>query len=115
MSGHRYRPAEYALQRIVESFSNQLSQLEETHLTHTHRVDLRFCELENIDHLVLRYLNTGALSFEEASEDWLINDKAWSSSIWGKATGDLSIWQLLQREGKRLRFGMKWGEKEKSR
>ena len=76
MSGHRYRPAEYALQRIVESFSNRLSQLEEANLTHTYRVDLRFCELDNIHHLVLTYLNTGALPFEEVSEDSLINDKA---------------------------------------
>jgi hypothetical protein len=31
----------------------------------------RFCQLENIDYLVLRYVNTGALPFEEWAEEWL--------------------------------------------
>ena len=40
---------------------------------HTYRVVFRFCQLEGIDYLVLRYLNTGALPFEEFSEEWLYN------------------------------------------
>jgi len=71
MPGPQYTPAEYALQKIVESFSNLLSELAEHHLTHTYGVVCRFCECENIDYLVLRYLNTGALPFEEFSEEWL--------------------------------------------
>jgi len=69
MRGHRYTQSEYALHQIVESFGNLLFSLEEQHLTHTYRVGLRFCELENIDYLVLRYLRTGLLPFEEYSEE----------------------------------------------
>jgi len=71
MPGHQYTQAEYALQRVVESFGNLLSEFAEHRLPHTYAVVLRFCELENIDYLVLRYLNTGALPFEEYSEEWL--------------------------------------------
>jgi hypothetical protein len=35
-----------------------------------------FCEYENIGYLVLRYLNCGALQFEEFSEDWLFDGEA---------------------------------------
>ena len=73
MPGHRYTPAEYALQRIVESFGNLLFELAEHCLTHTYAVVYRFCELENIDYLALRYLNTGILPFEEFSEEWLFD------------------------------------------
>jgi len=76
MPGHHYTLAEYALQQIVESFGNLLFQLVEAHLTHTYRVVFRFWELENINYLVLRYLNTGALPFEEFSEDWLFDGEA---------------------------------------
>jgi len=69
MPGHRYTQSEYALQQIVESFGNLLFSLEEQGLRHTHRVVYRFCELENIDSLVLRYLRTGLLPFEEISEE----------------------------------------------
>jgi len=71
MPGHRYTPAEYALQGIVESFGKLLSKLAEHHLTNTYAVVFRCCELGNIDYLVLRYLNAGALPFEEFSEEWL--------------------------------------------
>jgi hypothetical protein len=47
--------------------------LEEEHLTHTNRVVFRFCQLENIDNPVLRYLITGALPFEEWAEEWLFD------------------------------------------
>jgi hypothetical protein len=73
MSGHQYTPAEYALQRVVESFGILRSELAEHHLTHTYTVVYRFCELQDIDYLGLRYLNTGALPFEEFSEEWLFD------------------------------------------
>jgi len=73
MPGHRYTPAEYALQQKVESFGRLLSALEEHRLTHIYAVVLHFCKLENIDYLVLRYINTGALPFEEFSEEWLFD------------------------------------------
>jgi hypothetical protein len=73
MPGHRYTPAEYALQQKVESFGRLLSELEEHRLTHIYSVVLLWCQLENIDYLVLRYINTGALPFEEFSEEWLFD------------------------------------------
>jgi hypothetical protein len=73
MPGHQYTPAEYALQRIVDSFGKLPFELEEHRLTHIDAVVFRFCQLENIDYLVLRYLNTGALPFEEYSEEWLFD------------------------------------------
>ena len=76
MPGHHYTPAEYALQQKVESFARLLSELEEHRLTHIYAVVLRFCQYENIDYLVLRYLNTGALPFEEFSEERLFDGEA---------------------------------------
>jgi hypothetical protein len=73
MPGHQYSPAEFAHRNIVESFCNLLLELAEQHLAHTYAVVFRFCELENIAYLVLRYINTGALPFEEYSEEWLHN------------------------------------------
>jgi hypothetical protein len=70
MLGHRYTPAEYTLQQIVESFAYLFVQLEVAHSTHTYWVVYRFCELENINYLVLRYLNPGALPFEDYSKEW---------------------------------------------
>jgi len=69
MPGHRYTQSEYALQQVVESFGNLLFSLEEQCLTHTYRVVYHFCELESIDYLVLRYLRTGLLPFEEFSPE----------------------------------------------
>jgi len=80
MPEHHYTAVKFALQRIVESFGNLPSQLEEAHLTHTYQVVFCFCQLEDIDYLVLRYLNTGALLCKEFSEDWVFNGEAWSSS-----------------------------------
>jgi hypothetical protein len=71
--GHQYTLAEYALQKVVESFSNLVFELAEHHLTHTYPVVFRFSQLENIDYLALRYLNTGALLFEESFKEWLFN------------------------------------------
>jgi hypothetical protein len=73
MSGHHSTQSEYALQQVVELFGNLLIQSEEAHLTHTSQVVFHFCQLENIDYLVLRYLNTGALPFEEWAEEWLFD------------------------------------------
>jgi len=75
MPGHRYAQSEYTLQQVVETFGNLLYSLEEHHLTPTYRVVFRFCELDDIDYLMLRYLNTGALPFEEISEGWLFDDE----------------------------------------
>jgi len=76
MPGHRYTHSEFALQQVVESFGNLLYALDEQRLTHSYRVVFRFRELEKIDYLVLRYLNTGALPFKEFSEEWLYDGEA---------------------------------------
>jgi hypothetical protein len=73
MSGRHLTQSEYALQQVVELFGNLLFQLDEAHLTHTYQVVFRFCQLENIEYLVLRYLNTGVLPFEELAEEWLFD------------------------------------------
>jgi hypothetical protein len=75
MPRHRYTPAEYALQHKVESFGRLLSELGEHRLTHIYAVVLLFCQLENIDYRVLSYLNTGALPFEEFSQEWLFDSE----------------------------------------
>jgi hypothetical protein len=71
MSGQSLTQSEYALQKIVKSSGDLLFQLEEAHLTHTYQVVFRFCQLENINYPMLRYLNTGALPFEEWAKEWL--------------------------------------------
>ena len=63
------------MQQIVELFGNLLFSVEEHRLTHTYRVVLGLCELENIDYLVLRYLRTGLLPFEEFSDEWFFDDE----------------------------------------
>jgi hypothetical protein len=75
MPGHQYTPAEFGQQRVVESFGNLLFEMAEHHLTHIYAVVVQFCQLESINYLVLRYLNTGGLPFEEFSEEWLYDDK----------------------------------------
>jgi len=81
MPGHHYTPAEHVLQKKVESFGNLLFRLEEHRLTNIYQVVFLFCEYENIGFLVLRYLNTSALPFEEYSEEWLFDEEVSSSSI----------------------------------
>jgi hypothetical protein len=56
---HHSTIAQYALQQIVESFSNLLCQLAKHHSTHTYQLVFCFCERKNIDYLILRYLNPG--------------------------------------------------------
>jgi len=71
MSGQRLTQSEYAIQQVVVLFGKLLSQLAEAGLTLTYRDIFRFCELEGIDFLVWRYLNTGQPPFEEWAEEWL--------------------------------------------
>jgi hypothetical protein len=78
MSGQHLTQSGFALQRTVELFGNLLTQLEEARLTHTYQVVFRFCQIENIEYLVLRYLNTGALPFEEWAEEWLFDGEVYS-------------------------------------
>jgi hypothetical protein len=73
MSGRRLTQSEYALQRVVELFGDLLIQLEDARLTHTYQVVIRFCQLENIEYLVLRSLNTGTLPFDKWAEEWLFD------------------------------------------
>jgi len=61
------------LQQVDVLFGELLSQLAEPRLTHTYRVVIRFCELEDIDYLLSRYLNTGEPPFEQWAEEWLHN------------------------------------------
>jgi len=76
MPGHRLSQSEYALQQVVKYFGTFLYSLEEHRVIHTYRVIVRFCKLEDIDHLVLRYLDTALLPFEEFSEELLFDGKA---------------------------------------
>jgi hypothetical protein len=46
-----------------------------------------FGKLENIDYLVLRFLNSGVPPFAEQAEEWLHNSEDWSSIISVTATG----------------------------
>jgi hypothetical protein len=73
MSGQHLTQSEYALERIVVLFGQLLLELDEAHLTYTYRVVFCFCQLENIDYLVLRYLNTGTPPFEKWAAGWLHN------------------------------------------
>jgi hypothetical protein len=98
MPGHRYTPAEYALQKIVKSFGRLLSELEEDRLTHICAVVLLFCQLENIDYLVLRYLNTGAVPFKQFSEEWLLDGEFQSSYILGTVLGTVSTRRHWRRQ-----------------
>jgi len=71
MSGQRLSQSEYALQQVVVLFGELLIQLDEAGLTHTYCDFLRYCELDNINYLVLRYVNTGGGPFKEWAEEWL--------------------------------------------
>jgi hypothetical protein len=71
MAGQQLSQSEYALQHVVILFGELHFPLDEAGLTHTNRDVLRYCELENINYLVLRYMNTGAGPYEEFAEEWL--------------------------------------------
>jgi len=112
MPGHRYTQSECALHQVVESFGTLLISLEEQRLTHTYRVVLHFCELENIDCLVLRYLRTGLLPFEEFSEDYLYNGPTPFTFIEETVFGTVTDWSLLLHRCKRLSLRIRRGKKE---
>ena len=92
MSGGHLTQSEYALQQIVGIFWELLSQLAEARLTHIYRVVFHFCQLENIDYLVLRYLNTGAWPFKEWADEWLHDGEIWSSYTSETVCGEDSIY-----------------------
>jgi len=75
MPGHRYTHTEYALQQTVELFGNLLFSLHEHNVHHIYQVVFLFVQLESLDYLVLRYLNTGLLPFEVFSEDRWYNEE----------------------------------------
>jgi len=91
MSGQHLTPSKYALQQVVVLFGKVLSQLAKALLTHTYRVVFRFCKLDNIDYLVLRYLNTGAPPFEEFAKEWLHDGEAQSPYTLEKGIGEALI------------------------
>jgi hypothetical protein len=59
-------------------------------------VVFHFCQLENIDYLVLKYFNTGVLQYEECSKEWLSKGDILSTSIWKTAAGIGLVWKLSQ-------------------
>jgi len=115
MPGHRYTQSEYALQQVVETFRNLLYSLQEHRLIHTYQVVFRFCQLEGIDFLVLRYLNTGQLPFKEFSGEWLYNEEEWFISTEETVCGIDLDWEFLLQSNEKLSLRMRGGEKEISR
>jgi len=59
----------------VEILGDLLFHLAEACVTHIYRMVFHFCELGNLDDLVLRYLNSGALQFKKWAEEWLHEGK----------------------------------------
>jgi len=76
MRGHRYTNYEYALQLTVELFGNLQFTLHKHNLHHIYHVVFHFVQLENLDYLALRDLNTGLLPFKEFSEDLLLDEES---------------------------------------
>jgi len=76
MPGHQYTHSEHALHQKVESFARLLFELDEQRLTHISAVVWLFVRSEGIEYLVLRYLRTGLLPFEEFSEEWSYDGEA---------------------------------------
>jgi hypothetical protein len=72
--GHQYTPTKNALQRVLETFGNLLFSLAKHHLSHYYTLLCCSCELESIDYLVLKYLNTGALPWVKYSEQMLFDE-----------------------------------------
>jgi hypothetical protein len=68
MSGRHFPQPEHALQQSVILFGKLLFQLDEPCLTNTYQVDFWVFERDNIDYLVLRFLNTCTPPFEEWAE-----------------------------------------------
>jgi len=63
MSGRRLRESEYIIQQVILYFGELDFQLVKAGVNGTNREGLFLWELENIDCLVFRYLNTGELPF----------------------------------------------------
>jgi len=112
MPGHRYTPYEYALQRVVELFGNLLFSLHEHNQIHTYQVVFRFAQLEIIDYLVLRNLNTGLLPFEEFSEDQYFDEATWFISTEEKVCGIGLDWEFSLLRNEKLSLRIRRGEKE---
>jgi len=53
--------------------------------------------MENIDFLLLRYLNTGVLPAEEFSEEWLHKGEVKSFCVSETVSGIVSIWGNVRR------------------
>jgi hypothetical protein len=81
MSGQHLAQSEDALQHVVVLSRDLLYQRDEAGFTRTCCDVFRFCHLENIDYLVLRYQNTGKLPFEEWAEEWLYDAHVHSSCM----------------------------------
>ena len=71
MAGQRLIQSEYVLQHSVMSFRDLIYQLVDAGIIRTYQDVLGYCVLESMDYLVLRYLNTGGLTFEKWAEEWL--------------------------------------------
>jgi hypothetical protein len=71
MSEQQLTQSEYALQQIVALFGEPLAQLPEAGVTRIYRHVFPFCELQNIDYLVFKYLITGLQPFEKWAEESL--------------------------------------------
>jgi hypothetical protein len=95
MSGRQLTQSEYALQHIVMLFVEVLFQLEELCLARTYQDVYRFCELENIGYLAVRYLKSGPPPFKEWAEEWLREGEVSSSHTKGKDCGGDLIWRAL--------------------
>jgi len=80
MSSRHLKQSEYALQQVVLLSGEVVSQLAEARFTHTYKVVFWFCDLKNIDYLVVWYLNIGAPPFEGWVEEWLLDGEISSSS-----------------------------------
>jgi len=75
-------------------------------------VVFHFFKLKNISYLVLRYLNTGGLPFEEFSKEWLLDGEVCYTYISKTDSGGgLLFWQLLKKV-KRLSLRIRRGQRE---
>jgi len=54
MSGRHLTQSKYRLQQILVPFGDFLLQLAKAQLTHTYPVACRFCQLKNIEYLLLQ-------------------------------------------------------------
>jgi hypothetical protein len=69
LSGRQPTQSEFTLQHVVVVFGKLLSQVAEACLSRTYRDVFHFCELKNIDYLLLSYQNTGTSPLEEWAEE----------------------------------------------